>query len=144
MYLYAKDPYETKYQFLISKQESTGLKHFNDYKTFIEYWNDIIIYKNVEEYSKNKKRKILIVFDDMITDMCSNKKLNPIVTELFIRSRKLNIYLVCITQSYFAVSKNFRLNSTHYLIMKISKKRELQQISFDHSTDTEFRDLMNL
>ena len=72
------------------------------------------IYKNTEEYNPNKKRKILIVFDDMIADMLSNKKLDPIVNELFIRSRKLNISLVFITQSYIAVPKNIRLNSTHY------------------------------
>ena len=82
-------------------------------------------YKNIEEYNPNKKRKILIVFDDMIADMLSNKKLNPIVTELFIRGRKLNISLVFITQCYFAVPKNVRLNSTHYFIMKIANKQEL-------------------
>ena len=80
------------------------------------------IYKNIEEYNPNKKRKILIAFDDTIADMLSNKKLNPIVTELFIRGRKLNISLVFITQSYFAVSKNIRLNSMHYFIMKIPNK----------------------
>ena len=104
--LYAKDPYEAKYQLLINKRESTGLKYFNDSKAFIEYSNDMdYIYKNIEEYDLNKKRKILIVFDDMIADMLSNKKLNPIVTELFFRGRKLNISLVFITQSYFAVQK---------------------------------------
>ena len=77
------------------------------------------IYKNIEECNPNKKRKILIVFDDMIADMLSNKNLNPIVTELF---RKLNISLVFITQSYFAVPKNIRLDSTHYFIMKIPNK----------------------
>ena len=92
-----KDPYKAKYQFLINKQESTGLKYFNDSKAFIEYSNDMAdIYKNIEEYNSNKKRKILIVFDDMIADMLSNKKLNPIVTELFIRGRKLNISLAFI------------------------------------------------
>ena len=80
------------------------------------------IYKNIEEYNPNKKRKILIVFDDMIADMLSNKKLNPIVTELFTRGRKLNISFVFIMQSYFAVLKNTRLNSTHYFIMKILNK----------------------
>ena len=120
IYLYAKDPYEAKYQFLINKRESTGLKHFNDSKAFIEYSNDMDdIYKNIEEYNPNKKRKILIVFDDMIADMLSNKNLNPIVTKLFIRGRKLNIFLVFITQSYFAVPKIIRLNSTHYFIVKI-------------------------
>ena len=102
------------------------------------------IYKNIEEYNPSKKRKILIVFDDMIADMLSNKKLNPIVTELFIRGRKLNISLVFITQSYFAVPKNIRLNSTHYFVMKIPNKRELQQIAFNHSSDIDFQDFMNL
>ena len=72
------------------------------------------IYKNNEEYNPDKKSKLLILFDDMIADMLSNKKLNKIVTELFIRGRKLNISIVFITQSYFAVPKNLRLNSTHY------------------------------
>ena len=81
------------------------------------------VYKNIDEYNPDKKQKILIVFDDIITDMLSNKKLNPIVTELFIRRKKLNISLVFITQSYFAVPKNIRLNSTHYFVMKIPKKR---------------------
>ena len=92
------------------------------------------IYKNIEEYNPNKKRKILIVFDDMIADIFTNKKLNPIVTELFIRGRKLNIFLVFITQSYFAVPKKIRLNSTHYFFMKIPNKRELEQIAFNHSS----------
>ena len=84
------------------------------------------IYKNIEGYNPNKKRKILIVFEDMIADMLSNKKLNPIVTELSIRGRKLDISLLFITQSYFAVPKN-RLNSMHYIIMKIPNKQELQK-----------------
>ena len=96
IYLYAKDPYEVKYQFLISKRESTGLKHLNDSKAFIEYSNDMDgIYKNIEENNPIKKQKILIVFDDMIADMLSNKKLNPKLTELFnkkTRGKKLNIY----------------------------------------------------
>ena len=80
----------------------------------------------------------------MLADMLSNKKLNPILTELFIRGRKLNICLVFITQSYFAVPKNIRLNSTHYFVMKIPNKRELQQIAFNHSSDIDFQDFMNL
>ena len=82
------------------------------------------ICKNIEEYKPNKKRKILIVYD-MIADMLSNKKLNPIVTELLIRGRKLSIFLAFIIQSYFADRKNIRLNSAHYFIMKIPTKREL-------------------
>ena len=73
IYLYAKDPYKAKYQFLIKKREYVGTKHFNDSKAFIEYSNNMAdIYKNIEEYNPNKKRKILIVFDDMIADMLSN------------------------------------------------------------------------
>ena len=145
IYLYAKDPYEAKYQFLINKRIRTGLKRFNDSKDFIEYSNDMInIYKNIEECNPNKKRKILIVFDDMIADMLSNKKLNSVVTELFIRGKKLNTSLVFITQSYFNVPKDVRLSSTHFFIMKIPSKRELQQISFNHSSDIEFKDFINL
>ena len=95
IYLYAKDPYEVKSQFLIKKRESTGPKHFNDPKDFIEYSNDMQdVYKNIGEYNVAKERKMLTVFDDMIADMISNKKRNSVVTELFIRGRKLNISLV--------------------------------------------------
>ena len=80
----------------------------------------------------------------MIADMVSNKKLNPIVTELFIRGRKLNIYLVFITQSYFAVSKDIKLNSAHYFVMKVPNKKELQQIQFNHSSDIDFQEFTNL
>ena len=81
IYLYTKDPYQTKYQLLINKQNSTGLNHLIDSKAFIEYWNDMDnIYENIEEYNPNKKRKILISFDDMIADILSNKKLNTRVT----------------------------------------------------------------
>ena len=76
--------------------------------------------------------------------MLSNKKFNPIVTEFFIRGRKLNISLVFITQSYFAVPKNIRLNCTDYFVMKIPNKQELQQIAFNHSSDIDFKDIKNL
>ena len=96
---------------LINKRESTGLKYFNDSKAFIEYSNDMDdIYKNIEDYNPNKKRKILIIIDAMIADMLSNKKFNPIVTELYIRGRKLSITIVFITQFYFVVPKNIRPN----------------------------------
>ena len=135
IYLYAKDPYEAKYQFLINKRESTGLKNFNDLKPFIEYSNDMQdVYKNNDEHNIDKERKILIVFDDIIADMINNKKLNSIVAELFIRGRKLNISLIFITQSYFKVLKDVRLNSTHFFIMKIPNKREFQEIALNHSS----------
>ena len=96
--LYAKDPYEDKYQYLINKRKSVGLKHFNDPKAVIEYSNDMHdVYKNTDNYNLNKENRILIVFDDMIADMINNKKLNSIVTEIFIRCRKLNISLVFIS-----------------------------------------------
>ena len=117
IYLYAKDPYEAKYQFLIKKREDAGTKHFNDSKAFMEYLNKMFdIHKNIKDYNPNKKRKILIVFDDMIADMLSNKKLNPIATELFIRDRKINISVIFITQSFVAVVKDIRLNCTYYLL----------------------------
>ena len=102
------------------------------------------IYRIMEDYNPNKKRKILIVFDDMIAEMLSNKKLNPIVTELFIRDRKLNISLVFITQSYFAVPKDIRLSVTHYFIIKIPNKKELKQIASQNSSDIDFRNFLNL
>ena len=98
------------------------------------------IYKNIEEHNPDKKCKIIIVFDDML----SNEKLNPTVTELLIRGRKLNISLVFITQSYFAVPKDIRLNSAHYFIMKISNKQNLEQIAFNHSSDIDVKGVTNL
>ena len=119
IYLYAKDPYEYKYQFLINKRESIGLKHYSDPKAFIEYSNDMHdVYGNINYYNPDKENKILIVFNDMIADMINNKKLNSIVTELFIRGRKLNISLVFITQSYFKVPKDVRLNTTYLFQIK--------------------------
>ena len=102
------------------------------------------IHKNIEEYNPNEKSKILIVFDDTIADMLSNKELNPTVTELFIRARKLNISLAFIKQSCFPAPKNIRLNSTPYFIMEIPNKQELQQIAFNHSSGIDIRDFMNL
>ena len=102
IYFYTKDPYEAKYQYLINKGEKVDLNHYDDPKAFIEYSNDMQdVYKNIDEYSIDKERKILIVFDVMIADMINNKKLNSVITDLFIRGRKLNISFVFITQSYF-------------------------------------------
>ena len=94
IYLYAKDPYEAKYQYLINKRETVGLDHVKDPRTFIEYSRDMQdVYKNIEDYNPRKKRKIITVFDHMVADMINNKN-NPVVTELFIRGRKLNISIV--------------------------------------------------
>ena len=114
-------------------------------KAFIEYSNDMQdVYENIEEYNIGKKRKILIVFDYMIADMISIKKLNPIVTELFIRGTNFNISVVFITQLYFKVPKDVRLNSTHIFNMKIRNKRELQQIALNHLSDKDFKTFMKI
>ena len=111
----------------------------------MEYSNDMHdVYKNIEDYNQGKKRKVLIIFDDVIADMINNNKLDSIVTELFIRVRKLNISIVFITQSYFKVPKDVRLRSTHFFIMKIPNKRELQQIALNHSSDIDFKDFMKI
>ena len=102
------------------------------------------VYENIEDYNPSKNRKILIMLDDMIADMINNKKLNPSVTELFIRGRKLGIYIVFVTRSYFKVPKDVRLNSTHCVITKIPNKRELQQITLNHSPDIDFNDFMKI
>ena len=90
------------------------------------------VYKNIHVYSPNRKIKILIVSDDF-ADIMDNKKFQAIINGFFVRCRKLSLSLVFINQSYFSVPKNVRLNSTHFLIMKISNKRELQNIKINHS-----------
>ena len=110
IYLYAKDLSEPKYEFLIKKREDAGIKHFNDTEAFIECSNTMDdVYENIDNYNPSRKRKILIVFDDMIADIMTNKKFQAIIKELFIRCRKLNISLVFITQCYFSVPKDVRL-----------------------------------
>ena len=144
IYLYAKDLSESKYEYLVKNRENAGIKHLNDSKAFIECSNTMDdIYENINNYNPNRRRKILIVFDDMIADI-TNKKFQSIIKELFIRCRKLNISLVLITQSYFFVPKDVRLNSTHYLIMKINNKRELQNIAFNHSANIDYQDFMKI
>ena len=116
---------------LINKREGVAINHFKDHKAFIEYSNVMRnIYKNINHYNPNKENKILIVFDGMIADMIQNKKLNSIVTELFIRGRKINISLVFIAQSYFKVPKDVRLNTTHFFVTKILSKTELLFIRY--------------
>ena len=111
---------------MINKREGVGKSHFKDLKAFIEYSNDMHdVYRNINNnYNPDKENKILIVFDDINADMIQNKKLNSIVPELFIRGRKLNISPIFITQSYFKVPKDVRLNTTHFT--QILRKRELQ------------------
>ena len=139
IYLYAKDPYEAKYQYLINKREGVGINHFNDPKAFIEYSNDMHdVYKNIDDYNPDKENKILIVFDDMIADMINNRMLDSILTELFIRGRKLNTSLAFIMQSYFKVPKQLRLNTSHFFNTKIAK------IATNHSSDISTKDFINI
>ena len=131
IYLHFEDIFEAKYQFLITKRGKVGLKNYNDPRVFLEHSNDMRdVYKNINEHNPGK---LLISFDDETVDINIIKKLHPIITKLFIRGKKLNILLVFVTQSYFKLPKNVRLNSTHYFIMKIPNKRELQQIAINHS-----------
>ena len=131
--------------FLINKRDRVGINRLNDPKAFIEYFNNMHkVYKNIDNYNLDNENKILIVFDDMIADMIKNKELNSIVTELFIRGRKLNISLIFITQSYFKVPKDVRLSTSHFFIMKIPNKRELQQIAINHSSDINTKDFIEI
>ena len=139
--MYSKDLSESKYEYLIKNRETSGIKHLNDSKAFDECSNTMNdVYANIDNYNPKRKRKILIVFDDMIADIMTNKTFQSIIKELLIRCRKLNISLVFITQSYFSVPKNVRLNLTHYLIMRINNKRELQNIAINHSSDIDYKD----
>ena len=128
VYLYVKDPLESKYQLLINGREKVGRENLKNPKAFIDDLQTIDdVYENLENYNPTKKRRVLLVFDYMIADMESNKKSSPKGTELFLRGRKHNISLVFKSESYFKVPETIRLNSTHY-IMKIPNKSELQQI----------------
>ena len=121
--MYAKDLDEPKYQFLTKKRENAGIKDLNYQSTFIEYANTMNdVYNKIDDYNPKRKRKILIVFDDVIADIMTNKIFQVKIKELFIRCRKLHLSLVFITQSYFSVPKEVTLNSTHYLVMKVYNK----------------------
>ena len=145
IYLYLKDLSESKYEHLIKNRENAGLKYLNDIKAFTDCSNMMDdVYENIDDYNPNRKGKVLIVFDDMIADVMTNKKFQSIIKELFIRCRKINISLVFITQSYFSVLKDVRLNLTHYLIMKISNKRELQNIAINYSADIDYKDFTKI
>ena len=121
--MYFKDLFESKYQLLINGREKVGIKNLEKPNAAFDYSQAIgDVYEKLENYNPVKKRRVLIVFDDMIADMESNKKLSPIVTELFLRGRKLNISLVYVSQSFFNVPKTTILNAAHCFIMKIPDK----------------------
>ena len=145
IYWYAKDQYKAKYQYLIKIREKVGIDHHNDPGAYIEYSNDMHdVYKNINYYNPDKENKILKVFDDMIADMIHNKELDSIVTDLFIRGRKLNISLALIARSYFKIPKDVRLNTAHFFIAKIPNRREFKQIAINHSSDISTKDFTNI
>ena len=120
IYLYAKDLSEPKYTFLIKKHENAAIKHLNDSNAFLEYSNTMYdVYQNIVDYNPNRKRKMFILFDDIISDIMTNKKFQTIIKELFIRCRK--ILHSCLSRSYFFAPKDVTLNSMHCLIMKQQK-----------------------
>ena len=121
---------------MIKKREGAGIKNLNNPNAFIACSNTMDdIYEDTDNYNQKRDKKVLIVFDDMTADIMGNKKFQAIIKELFIRCRKLNISLFVISQSYFSVPKDVRLNSTYYFIMTINNNRELQNIAINHSAD---------
>ena len=130
---------------MIEKREKAGLKNLKDQNAFIEYSNSMDdTYENIEDCNKKTKRKVLIKFDDMISHAMSDKKAQQVLKELLIRCRKLNISLCFLTQSYFSVPKDVRLNCTHYIIFKLNNKIELQNIAINHSSEIEYKDFVNI
>ena len=150
IYLYAKDTDEKKYQYLINKTEQAGIKNLNDPYAFIEYSSDMKdLQDDINNYNKNRDKKVLIIFDDMIADIMRSEKFKAIVKELFLRCRKLNISIVFITQSYFRTPKDasiiFKLlNSTHYILIKIGNKEELKSIAEENSGHLDFKDFLKI
>ena len=145
IYLCAKDTDEKKYQYLINKREQAVIKNLNDPHAFIEYSSDVNdLIDDINNYNKNRDKKVLIIFDDMIADIMRSEKFKAIVKELFIRCRKLNIFIVFITQSYFRTPKDARLDSTHYILMKIGNKKELKNKAEENSGHLDFKDFLEI
>ena len=128
---------------MIKKREQAETKNLKDPAAFTEYSNNVDdIYDDIEDYNKKRKRKILIAFDDMILHVMSNKKAQQVLKELLIGCRKVKISLCVLTQSYFSVPKDVKLNCTHYIIFKLNNKRELKNIRINHSADIDYKDLL--
>ena len=109
IYLHAKDLRKSNYEFLVKKRKNAGIKHLNDSDTFIECSKTMDdIYENTDDYTRTRKRKKIIVYDDMIADIMTDKKFQAVMKELFIRCKKLNISFAFISQSYFSVPKDVR------------------------------------
>ena len=145
IYHYAKDLSEPKYEYLINKRKQAGIKNLNDPKAFIEYSDDMNdVYKKISDYNKKHDKKVLLVFDHMIADIEYNKNFKKVIKELFYRARKLNISIVFITQSYFRALKDARLNSMHYILMKIGNKKELKSIAEEKSGHLDYKDFSKM
>ena len=144
-YLYAKDMHEPKYEYLINKREQARIKNLNDPQAFIEYSDDMDdVLDDINNYNKNRDKKVLIVFDYMIADIKYNENFKRIIKELFYRGRKINASIVFITQSYFRALKDSRLNSTHYILMKINNKKELKRIAEEKSGHLDYKDFLKM
>ena len=145
IYLYAKDLSEPKYEYLINKREQVGIKMLQNAKAFIEYSDDMKdVFENINDYNKKRNKKVLLVFDDMIADIEHNKNFKKVIKELFHRGRKLNVPIVFITQSYFRALKDARLNSTHYVLMKIGNKKDLKSIAEEKSGHLDHKDFLKI
>ena len=143
--MYDKDLEKPKFKLLINNREEAGINFNNDPSAFIEYSNSMDdIFLQIEDYNKKRKRKFLIIFDDMINHVLPDKKAQQVLKGLFIRCRKLNISLCFSTQSYFSVPKDVRLNFTHYIFFKLHNKRELQNIAINHSVDINYKDFIKI
>ena len=145
IYLYAKDLHEPKYEYLINKGEQAGIRNLNDPHAFIEYSDDMNdVPDDINTYNKNRDKKVLIVFDDMIADIEYNKNFKRIIKELFYRARKINVSIIFITQSYFRALKYARLNTKHYILMKIGNKKELKRIAEEKSDHLDYKDFLEM
>ena len=143
--LYAKDLHEPKYEYLINKREQAGIKNLNDPDALIEYSDDMNdVLDDINNYNKNRDKKVLIVFDDMIADIEYNKNFKRIIKELFYKARKIYVSIVFITQSYFRALKDARLNSTHYILMKIGNEKELKSIVEEKSGNLDYKDFLKI
>ena len=141
IYLYVKDTDEEKYQYLIDKREQAGIKNLNDPHVFIEYSSDMNdVLEDINNYNKNRNKKVF----KLIADIMRSEKFKAIVKELFIRCRTLNISIVFITQSYFRTPKDARLNSTHYILMKIGNKKKLKSIPEENSGHLNLKDFLKV
>ena len=145
IYFYAKDIHEPKYECFINKRGQAGIKNLNDPHAFTEYSDDMNdVLGDINNYNKNRDKKVLIVFDDMIADIEYNKNFKRIIKELFYRVRKINVSIVFITQFYFRALKDVRLNSTHYILMKIGNKKEFKRIAEEKSGHLDYKDFLKI